>query len=194
MRRRFFVLLAAGLIGLVAGCGSSNSSRDSGSHPSANTSAHNSVDVEFAQMMIPHHEQAIEMAALVATRAGSGAVKSLATDIDGAQGPEITTMTGWLKAWGQPTSHMGGMHMGHGSMPGLMSNEDMSILKTLTGKAFDKQFLTMMVSHHRGAILMAQKEKKDGKNSEAVALAKRIATSQAAQITEMRKLLASNAG
>lgn len=196
MRKRVFVLLAAGLVGLIlAGCGS-NSSNDTGNKPSARTtsSAHNNADVQFAQMMISHHQQAIEMAKLAPSRAGS-AVKTLAKNIEGAQGPEIARMTGWLKAWGKPVSNdMDGMDMGHDSMPGLMSVRDLTMLKGMQGKEFDKQFLTMMVAHHQGAITMARQEAKDGKNPDATALAKSIASSQTAQITQMRKLLTGNAG
>jgi uncharacterized protein (DUF305 family) len=197
MRKRVFVLLTLGLVGLIlAGCGS-NSSDNTGSKPSAakTSSAHNNADVQFAQMMIAHHQQAIEMAKLAPSRASSDAVKTLATDIEGAQGPEIAKMTGWLKAWGKPVSDgMGGMDMGHDSMPGLMSDKDMTMLKGMRGKEFDKQFLTMMIAHHQGAITMARQEQKDGTAPDAIALAKSIASSQTAQITQMRKLVTGNAG
>jgi uncharacterized protein (DUF305 family) len=83
----------------------------------------------------------------------------------------------------------GGMDHGGGSMPGMMSEADMKKLESLSGAAFDKEFLTMMIAHHQGAIQMAEEQQKNGKNPEAVALATKIAADQTAEIAEIRKLL-----
>jgi uncharacterized protein (DUF305 family) len=88
---------------VLAACGSDTStgaSSDAG-QPSAGANDHNAADVTFAQQMIPHHRQAIEMAQLAAERASTPEVKALATRVQGAQDPEITTMTEWLEAWGE---------------------------------------------------------------------------------------------
>jgi uncharacterized protein (DUF305 family) len=85
----------------------------------------NDADATFAQQMIPHHQQAVTMAELAGTRATDPEVKRLAAQIKAAQGPEITTMTGWLSAWGKPAptdSLDHGMNMSGGSMPGMMSS------------------------------------------------------------------------
>jgi uncharacterized protein (DUF305 family) len=66
----------------------------------ATTGDHNQADVMFAQMMIPHHEQAIEMTELASTRASNADVKALAAQIQAAQQPEINEMRGWLASWG----------------------------------------------------------------------------------------------
>lgn len=198
MTKHITALCATGLLGLVlAGCGTSGSTDQTGStatssSQAASSGAHNAADVQFSQLMIPHHRQAVTMAGLATTRAASPKVKALATAIDRAQGPEITKMTGWLKSWGESVpsgSSMGGMDMGNASMPGMMSTKDMTDLKSLTGAAFDARFLTMMISHHQGAITMARQEQKTGKDTAATALAKSIAASQTAQITTMRNLL-----
>ncbi|HEY0692022.1 MAG TPA: DUF305 domain-containing protein [Kribbella sp.] len=146
---------------------------------------HNAQDVRFAQMMIPHHRQAIVMAQQAATKASSPQVKELARQIAQAQGPQIQTMTGWLKVWGASQPAEGGMHMGDG----MMSAEDMKKLDTLSGKAFDQTFLQMMIKHHQGAIAMAETEQVRGSAAEAKAMAGSIVTSQSAEITTMRKLL-----
>ena len=149
------------------------------------------ADVTFAQMMIVHHQQAVEMARLAADRAGDAAVKSLAGKIEQAQQPEIDTMTGWLTAWGAPTAapDEGGHGSGHESMPGIMSDADMAELAVGKGTAFDKQFLTMMIAHHEGAITMAQEETANGVNPEAKALAGTIVIDQQAEIATMKQLL-----
>ena len=186
-----FVTLLIALMLAAAACGSSSETKSS-SGPDFNA-----ADVTFAQSMIPHHAQAIEMAKLAPTRAASAQVKELAAKIEGAQGPEITTMTGWLKDWGKkvPDTSMNGMDgmegMDSGAMPGMMTSTDMKKLKDATGADFDRMFLTMMISHHEGAIDMAKTEQTDGKNSDAVSLAKKVETDQAGEITEMRTILSS---
>ncbi len=157
--------------------------------PSAGTSAeaHNQADVTFAQSMIPHHKEAVAMAQLAPSRANSPEVKTLATEIQGAQDPEITTMTGWLTSWSQPTE-MAGMDMS--SMPGMMSATEMADLGKLSGAAFDRQFLTMMTKHHQGAVQMATTELSQGQHPAAKSLAQSIIKSQTAEIARMKTLLA----
>ena len=145
----------------------------------------------FAQMMIPHHEQAVEMSKLAATRAGSSEVKALASKIEAAQGPEIATMQGWLKDWNASSdgSSMGGMdHSGH-DMEGMMSDSEMADLESKSGDAFDQAFLSMMIEHHSGALGMAKTEIADGENPDAIALAKTIESTQQAEIKQMEALL-----
>jgi len=167
----------------------------SGPAGGASAAAFNDADAMFAQLMIPHHRQAVDMAALADTRATDPQVKQLAGQIKAAQDPEIQTMTGWLTAWGRPTtapSTMPGMDMGagQGAMPGMMSDADMAKLRAATGRDFDRQFCTMMIAHHQGAIQMAKQEQTAGVNPDAKALATRIATSQQAEIDTMNKILA----
>jgi uncharacterized protein (DUF305 family) len=188
------LLSAAGLA--LSGCGS-NGPTAGRSTAKETAAAFVNADVTFAQGMIPHHEQAVEMAKLADTRASSPEVKQLAQSIDAAQGPEIQTMTGWLKDWGKDlpsggdSASMPGMDMSGGQMPGMMSAEDMSKLEGASGHDFDTMFLTMMIEHHKGAIEMATTEQSEGKNPDAVALAKKIITNQQAEIDTMKGLLGS---
>ncbi len=209
------VLAAAGFSAAVtlAGCGVDNHTSTAGGHSpttaspsvtsgqSSSPGVGNSADVMFAQLMIPHHQQAVQMADLAVTRATDPQVKQLAAQIKAAQGPEIATMTRWLTAWGMPTptaNVTGGMHHGaspssmpsmdHG-MPGMMSDADMSELAAATGANFDKQFLTMMIAHHEGAITMAKDETKNGAHGDAKALARQIVDDQQAEIHTMNKIL-----
>ena len=184
---RMFALAAvtAGL--LLSGCGGSTSGAGHDSMTTAPAGASfNDADVTFAQSMIPHHRQAVQMAALADGRAARAEVKTLAGKIKAAQQPEIDTMNGWLTAWGRPTD-MSGMGM---TMPGMMTDADMKKLMNAKGAGFDKQFLTMMISHHEGAIAMAQQEAAQGTNADAVALAKKVVTDQRAEIAKMRQMLA----
>lgn len=197
MKRAFSLLIVPVAALTLAACGSSGkqSSHDMSGHDmsghsmaasSAPATGHNAQDVMFAQMMIPHHQQAITMAKQATTKASSPDVKQLAQQIEQAQGPETQKMTGWLQSWGASTSSDDGMHMGDG----MMSDKDMKKLDTLSGKAFDKAFLQMMIKHHQGAITMAKTEQAQGSFADAKAMANNIVTSQSAEITTMRKLLA----
>ena len=155
----------------------------------------NDADVSFATEMIPHHQQAVQMAEMAADNAGSPEVKQLADDIAAAQGPEIDTMTSWLDDWGQeaPADSMDHGDMGHsdgaGEMPGMMDAETMNMLEQATGDEFDQMFLTSMIEHHEGAIEMARTEQANGENPDALALAEQVETDQQAEIKKMQAML-----
>ena len=155
----------------------------------------NEADTLFATMMIPHHAQAIEMADLALSQATDPKVKALAPKIKGAQGPEITRMSGWLTGWGAPVpSTAGGSGMssmsGMGEQTGgMMSAQEMSDLGAATGAAFDRMWLKMMITHHEGAVSMAKDEVDQGANPEARKLAQAIIDGQSAEIAEMRSSL-----
>lgn len=181
------VTVSAVALLVLAGCGNDGSGSQAADQ-------FNAADVAFAQQMIPHHQQAIAMAKLAKARATSPQVKSLAADIEQAQGPEIQTMTDWLLAWGQDIpddSSMPGMSSGDMAMdmPGMMSREDMSNLRAASGASFDRMFLTMMIDHHQGAIEMAQTEQTDGQHPDATALAEKIEADQTAEKATMQRLL-----
>lgn len=185
----------------LAACGDDGNSGESTSgHSMAPSSAgqaragqHNDQDVMFAQMMIPHHQQAIQMAKQARARASAPEVKRLAASIEKAQSPEIKQMSGWLKTWGVSMPWPGEDYMGNmdhgGGMPGMMSSQDMKRLSKLSGKAYDKAFLQMMIKHHQGAVVMAKAEQAKGTFPQAKTLAGAIITSQSAEITKMRALL-----
>lgn len=160
----------------------------------AASAAHNDQDVAFATGMIPHHGQAIQMADMALASAQSGEVKTLAQQIKDAQDPEIQTMSSWLQEWGQPVpaptaAAEGEGHMGHGSMDGMMSQQQMTQLHQAQGDAFDRMWLQMMIEHHQGAVTMSQQEIDSGENPAAVALAEQIISGQQAEIQHMQQLL-----
>jgi len=170
--------------------GSSSSHHDAASSSSASSSAaaHNDQDMTFAQGMVPHHQQALEMAKLAADRASSPKVKDLAARIEKAQDPEIQMMNGWMKSWNMGMG-MSSPMPSMSAMAGMMSGKDMTELKNMSGKEFDSMFLTMMIEHHNGAIEMAKTEKAKGSYAPAVSMAGDIISGQTAEITEMNKLL-----
>lgn len=176
----------------LTGCSTANAPATTETSTSAPSSTKaNDDDVMFVTMMIPHHEQAIEMSDIVLAKSRLDAdVTNLAGQIKAAQGPEVARMKGWLAAWGvAPTgSTMDGMH--HGAMGnGMMSDEDMAALNAANGKEASRLFLVQMVAHHQGAVDMAQQEVRGGENPDAVALAESVITAQKAEIATMQELL-----
>jgi uncharacterized protein (DUF305 family) len=157
----------------------------------AGGTAFNDADVVFAQMMIPHHEQAIQMAELAESRASDPEIKQIAARVKEAQQPEITTMTGWLTAWGKPAATTDGGHgmTGMSSVPGEMSEEDMAKMQASRGADFDRMFAEMMIDHHNGAIQMARDEQAKGSNPDGRALAAQIEKTQAAEVVTLQKVL-----
>ncbi|GAA3444609.1 DUF305 domain-containing protein [Planomonospora venezuelensis] len=179
----------AGALTLLAACGGGDRpAADGGPTASVQPSASfNDTDVAFAQMMIPHHRQAVEMAELAGTRAADAEVKALAAKIKAAQDPEIATMTGWLAAWGRPVEPGEG-HGGHG-VAGMTSEDDMAALEQARGAAFDRMFTELMTAHHQGAIEMARTEQARGASPEARQLAKTIELAQQAEVDQMSQLI-----
>ena len=163
--------------------------------------AHNDADVAFAQAMIVHHRQAIEMARTAVPKASDPAVKELAAFVLNAQEGEVERMSGWLTAWGEPvptgtqlptsgTSSEG--HAGHeGGMPGAMSEQEMAQLESATGAEFDRAFLQAMIPHHQGAVEIAREALAEGRNPQAKELAERIVTEQTSEIADMQDMLGS---
>ncbi|MFJ6280474.1 DUF305 domain-containing protein [Arthrobacter subterraneus] len=200
--KRSLSLSALGVAAVVslAGCGAGAESQpgtsgSSSSSTSQESAAHNDADVMFAQMMIPHHQQAVEMSDIVLAKEGiSPEVMDLATRIKDAQAPEIETMTGWLEAWGEPMAMDGGME-GHSmggmdSMEGMLSEDQMAELESAEADDAARMFLETMTAHHEGAVAMAQEEIENGENPDAIALAEAIVAAQEAEIEEMQDLLA----
>ena len=178
---------------LLGACGSHDmGSMNMGSSDTSNSipesADFNDADVMFAQMMIPHHQQAIEMSdiALDPNTGASAAIIALATQIKGAQDPEISQMKNLLTTWGMPTE-MGSMD--HSSMmEGMLSLEEMDTLGQLKGAEFDKAWAKGMIAHHEGAIAMANDVLANGKNSEILALANAVVSGQSTEIETLKPL------
>ncbi|TDX74879.1 uncharacterized protein (DUF305 family) [Rathayibacter sp. PhB151] len=174
----------------MEGMGDSTSSASAAPSSSSATAAEdfNDQDMTFAQMMKPHHEQAVEMADMILAKDGiSTDVTALATQIKEAQGPEIAQLEEWITAWGADDSMSGMDH----SMNGMMSDEDMSSLEGAAGAEAEKLFLEQMMMHHEGAVEMAQTEVDEGQNADAIDMAEMIVQTQTEEIATMQDLLAS---
>ncbi|MFD5911359.1 DUF305 domain-containing protein [Streptomyces massasporeus] len=146
----------------------------------------NSADVSYARMMIEHHSQALVMTELAPKRAESKDVKRIAERIAAGQKPEIEAMKGWLKSYGKPLK--AGRHE-HATMPGMATQAQLKKLRAAGGKAFDHLFLTLMTTHHQGAITMATDVKGQGNNIRVEEMADEVIAQQTSEITRMRNML-----
>jgi uncharacterized protein (DUF305 family) len=167
MKRVLLVVIGALLL---SGCATSTQSNSEFS-PS---------DINFAEMMIPHHEQAIEMSEIAFKNTMNSEVLQLAQEIKEAQAPEIDLMKSWSGV--KVSTHAG--HM----MDGMLSEDELDALRGATGAEFDRLFLQGMIKHHQGAIEMAM----DVKNSNSMVVAElsaAIITQQEIEITRMEELL-----
>ena len=154
-----------------------------GTHPSR-SALHNPADIAFAQDMIPHHQQAVDMAALVPTHTADQTMHVIAAHIAADQRAEIKALNELLRQWGAPA---GGTGMG--GMAGMVDGATMNKLTALDGTDFDQLWLTAMIGHHQGAVTMAQAELTHGENPDATHMARLIITAQQREIAYMNHLL-----
>lgn len=192
------VLLALATALLLTSC-TSTASDDHTNHESSDEPAisgepagYNADDIAFATNMIPHHEQAVELSAMVPDRSANPELKALAEQISAAQEPEIRTMKVLLVQWNEnPDARAGhGGEEGHGgAMQGMVDDATMAKLKSLSGAEFDTLWLESMISHHQGAIEMARAELANGANVDAKRLAQTMVDTQQAEIDQMNQML-----
>ena len=215
---RLAALPAAVVLGVLSpvlvACGSETATQPSSAvSTAADGQEFTSADVRFLTGMIPHHAQAVAMVDLAEGREISSQVRSLMDEIKAAQQPEIDQMQGLLSDWGRPEvdisdptqlmsdmSGMGDMEgMDHSGMDmegmegmgmdGMMSADMFSQLEKASDADFERLWLQMMVAHHEGAVDQAEAELEQGKNPEALGLAREIVRTQTAEIETMRSLL-----
>ena len=177
MRKLIWIIAVVATSGLIAGCGGDDHNGHSGS-------ADGSVDRAFAQMMIPHHESAIEMAKIAQQRGESPFVKKLAGDIIRSQSSEIATLRAADKRLEAKGLKVGDLGMSQ-HMMGMDGDTDM----LNTADPFDPAFMKMMIPHHEGAVEMAKIEMTKGSDPELMELADKIVAAQESEITQMRDQL-----
>lgn len=149
------------------------------------------ADVRFAESMIPHHRQALEMTSLVEARTTTPVIRSFARAITAAQTPEIRAMTGWLAELGRPAP-AGHAHDQPGAAAyGMATTEELNALGAARGTAFDRLFLQLMTRHHQGAVKMAGEELAAGRDQRMRLLAKDVYSGQSIEIARMTKAMRS---
>ncbi|WP_020674376.1 DUF305 domain-containing protein [Amycolatopsis nigrescens] len=182
------VLVTAAAL-MLAGCAGSDApgaAVPDASPPSPGVSGFNPVDVAFATQLIPHHQQALEIAAHAGAQAVGPGVKAVAARIEEADEPQVAELSKLLENWGQPAPEDPGID--HGSPTGKLSETEVGRLRSATGAEFDRLFAELMIKHHQGSVSMANKQIAEGVNPEAVDLARRVLMAQQAEIAELEKL------
>jgi uncharacterized protein (DUF305 family) len=205
-------LALASALALV-GCGADSSEQDAGtaaetSAPAASapegtgtgpasgaaaeiSAEHNDDDVMFAQMMIPHHEQAVQMSEILLGKdLVPEEVRDLAERVMDTQEPEMEQMRAMLAAWEAPATPdaAAAEHGGHGS--GMVDEQGMNWLREAEeGPEAARLYLEQMTQHHEGAIDMAREQVEKGSNPQAVELAREIVEAQETEIAEMEQML-----
>lgn len=186
-------LAAGSLAGCTINIGAPNQGDGMMNNSQENSAGFSPRDLMFADMMIPHHNQAVEMSDLAAERSQNPELLALAKEIKSAQEKEVTQMQSWLDE-SEGEGGMGGMdHSGHGGgiddMGGMLTPEEMQALENTSGAEFDRLWLTGMIEHHEGAIQMARMVTNSA-NAEVEKLGNDIVKTQKAEIQQMKELLA----
>jgi len=202
-------VLAVLLLGAVIGMFLTQMATRDDASPATPTEG--SVEVGFAQDMSVHHLQAVTMASWERDHTTDPQLKQLAFDIESTQREQVGRMKGWLMLWGQPEQATGAYmawmqsDAGHGHMamgpsaggaaagapmPGMATNDELAKLRSLSGRELDVYFLQLMLRHHAGGTDMAQYAHDNSSVSAVRALTQSILTSQGAEMTLMRDMLA----
>ena len=178
------------LVATLTSCAKSAHPADAAA-PVATSTVHNGADIAFAQMMIPHHQQAVVLAAMVPAHTANPELRVMATHIGASQQAEIRTLNGLLATWSQPTVDPNGPSATQHSpmMMGMVDQATLDRLHTLNDQAFDTLWVTSMIGHHQGAITMAQDEIAHGQSPDAMHTATLIVTAQQREIAQMTHLI-----
>jgi uncharacterized protein (DUF305 family) len=186
--RALAVLTALAAAIVLSSCGGSSSKNAPASSQASQQASHNRADVVFAANMIPHHQQGLDMSAPVPSQTGNADLIKLASRIASAQQSEIPTLKGFLVQWSaQPDADTRGP--ADTAMTGMVGQATMTKLGSLHGADYDRLWLQSMISHHQGAVDMANTEIANGLNADAIALAKRMVSTQQGEIDQMKKML-----
>ncbi|MEV4415838.1 DUF305 domain-containing protein [Catellatospora sp. NPDC049609] len=186
LRPALLAVAAAAVLAVTACTDHGEHAPDPSVTASSPVGVYNGADTAFAQSMIVHHQQALDMTALAAQRQAGPEVAALAAQIRRAQEPEIATMRRWLAAWQQPTAAPA--HDKHAGT-GMLTPAQFDQLRKASGAEFDRLFCELMIMHHEGAVAMAEKVQADGASTQVEVLATRIIADQRAEIAKMRALL-----
>lgn len=201
---RVAVVLAVGLA--LSACGTSGAAPTAGGAPSSHGAStggrDNEADVAFAQGMLIHDRQGVEVAGMAPTRAVSPEVKGLASAVLAVDQLHLATLTGWLHTWGAPvpadkgsgdpagTGDTASASAGRSvTVVGLLDSEAVIELGNGHGRAWDQLFLQGMSTFQDGALQMAKSELAHGANTDARALARKVIAADSAEVSQIQQLL-----
>ena len=184
------IVLLAVILGISIGRNSDggflgmHNNNSTGMHHDSGSASFTGADIMFLQMMIPHHQQAIDISNIALKTSKDSELLALAKTIIKSQSTEIVQMKSWLQDAGATTD------MGHSmsDMGGMLDDSELSALSAATGKSFDLLWLKGMIGHHDGAIHMTQMIE-DANNPEVKYFGEKVVKDQSAQIDQMNAML-----
>jgi uncharacterized protein (DUF305 family) len=165
--------------------GESAAVTDSNNVEAPDGTVYNAIDVAFVQMMIVHHQQAVQMADLAPGRAANTQLAALAGRISAAQKPEISVLRNWLKDRRLPDNDP---NHDHATMPGMQTDAAIAALTAARGADFDRMFADMMTAHHQGAQQMALDVIRGGTDTLLSEMANEMAVEQGSEIRRMEQM------
>lgn len=150
------------------------------------------ADLRYVARMIVHHKQALDMSELAPDRAQNETVRGLASRIHDTQGPEIAAMEQWQRQYAENAPAHGHSaelpDVGHESMPGMATSEQLAALEAARGADFDRLFLQLMIAHHEGAVRMAVEVLSTGRDVRVEEMANDVSASQTDEIDRMKAI------
>ncbi len=185
------LLLATALTSCAHPAGDAHGGTTSSTAQSGQPTAHNTADVAFARNMLPHHQQGVRLATMVPAHTINPDLRVIAAHIAADQQAEIQTLNQLLAQWheGAEPDHGGGAGHVEMAMPGMVDQHTIDRLQSLDGAAFDTLWARSMISHHQGAVTMAQDEVTHGQSIDAIHVATLIIDAQQREIAIMRHLI-----
>jgi uncharacterized protein (DUF305 family) len=161
--------------------------------PTGAPAAHNAADVTFARNMLPHHQQGVELAAMVPSHTMNPDLRVIAAHIRADQQAEIQTLNLLLVQWQEAAEPDAGGSGHHGmGMAGMVDQKTIDRLQSLHDAEFDTLWTTSMIGHHQGAIMMAQDEIAHGLSADAIHAATLIVEAQQREIATMTHLISAS--
>ncbi|BBY33843.1 hypothetical protein MMIN_19040 [Mycolicibacter minnesotensis] len=188
VRMRTVLTVVAAVVAsvVVGGCHREPTPAPEAPTSSVGMSVGSPADVTFLEDMVIHHQQALELAALVPTQSSDPALVAFADQSAAQQRTELQGCQAQLLQWELPLSHAG---QDPGDIPGMVDKAILDRLRGLRGDAFDTLWLQTMIAHHRAAIAMAQNEIEHGESPEAISIAQTLVPLQQSEISQMNRLL-----
>jgi uncharacterized protein (DUF305 family) len=188
---RWLIVVAAGAVLMLGGCGTTPEPQPTGPAATAAVSpVFNDADLAFVRALIPQHRQGVEIARIGAERASRPEMRVLASAIVTTQQDEVARLAGWLKAWQQPSVASSPAVVASPSAPGGTSAGAVAALGKAPAAGFDKAFLDLMIAQQDAAVRLARTETGAGRNPNALAFARQVDASRTAEIQQMRATLA----
>ncbi|WP_040455445.1 DUF305 domain-containing protein [Kribbella catacumbae] len=163
--------------------------------PSAPPGAHTARDIAFVTQLLQHHQQMVMLVELASRRSGSAEIRQQAAAILSGRKEQSLAMAKWLRGWDQPVPGRAQWDEGDPhNRPGMIPAPQLANLAEVSATLFDRQWLSTVITHHRGVLALASDEQRTGRNPSVKALAATVSTTHARELTTLKLALAKLTG